>query len=124
MDLSFIIPVKDEAKSLEILVNEVVGIVEKTKKTFEIIFVDDGSVDNTFEKIKTLNKKDSRVKALRLRGNFGKSVALQAGFDKAQGDIVFTLDGDLQDNPAEIPNFLKELDKGYDLVSGWKKKRR
>ncbi|MDO8503260.1 MAG: glycosyltransferase family 2 protein [bacterium] len=123
MDLSFIIPVKDEAPSVEILIGEIIEAVEKSKKSFEIIFVDDGSTDNTFEKIKTLNKKDPRVKALRLRGNFGKSVALQIGFDKAQGDIVFTLDGDLQDNPAEIPNFLKELNKGYDLISGWKKKR-
>lgn len=121
--LSFVIPVKDEQGSVGILYKELVAVVTKTGNSFEIIFVDDGSTDKTFEKIKALHKKDHRVRLLRLRGNFGKSVALQVGFDKAQGEIVFTLDGDLQDNPAEIPNFLKELDKGYDLVSGWKKQR-
>lgn len=121
--LSFVIPAKNEQGSVGTLYKQIAEVVAKTGNPFEIIFVDDGSTDNTFERIKRLNKKDSRVKALRLRGNFGKSVALQIGFDKAQGDIIFTLDGDLQDDPAEIPNFLKELNKGYDLVSGWKKDR-
>lgn len=121
--LSFVIPVKDEQGSIGPLYKQLVKVVTKTRDPFEIIFIDDGSTDKTFETIKDLNKKDPRVKSLRLRGNFGKSIALQLGFEKAQGEIVFTLDGDLQDNPAEIPNFLKELDKGYDLVSGWKKER-
>ena len=73
--------------------------------------------------MKNLRKKDKNVKVIRFRGNFGKSAALQAGFDMAQGEIVFTMDADLQDNPSEIPNFLKKLEEGYDLVSGWKRRR-
>jgi len=122
--LSFVIPAKDEERSVEPLYREIVGVVKKLKKNFEIIFVDDGSTDNTFENLKRLHKRDKRIKIIRLRGNFGKSVALQAGFEEARGDIIFTLDADLQDNPKEIPKFLKELELGYDLVSGWKKKRR
>lgn len=121
--LSFIIPAKDEEDSVGILYKEIVQTVKELNIPFEIIFVDDGSTDNTFEILKKLHNRDERVKAIRLRGNFGKSIALQVGFDQARGEIVFTLDADLQDNPAEIPNFLKELDKGYDLVSGWKKDR-
>ena len=121
--LSFVIPAKDEERSVEALYGEIVGVVKKLKRSFEIIFVDDGSTDNTFENLKRLHERDKRIKIIRLRGNFGKSVALQAGFEEARGDIIFTLDADLQDNPKEIPKFLKELDRGFDLVSGWKKKR-
>lgn len=123
LDLSFVIPVKNEAESVNTLVQEIVGVVEKTKKTYEIIFIDDGSTDNTFEIIKKLNENNKHVKALRLRGNFGKSTALQVGFDSTRGNIIFTMDGDLQDNPKEIPSFLSRLNEGYDLVSGWKKTR-
>ncbi len=121
--LSFIIPAKNEEDSLEILYREITEVTKKIKKTFEIIFIDDGSTDRTYIIMNKLHNKDSRVKAIRLRGNFGKSLALQTGFDYAQGEIVFTLDADLQDNPKEIPQFLKKIDEGYDLVSGWKKKR-
>ncbi len=123
LDLSFIIPAKNEEKSLEILYAEIIEAVKKIKKTYEIIFIDDGSEDNTFFKIKNLHKKDKRVRVVSLRGNWGKSVALQIGFDLAAGNTIFTLDGDLQDNPKDIPAFLKKLDEGYDLVSGWKQKR-
>ncbi len=122
-NLSFIIPVKNEEDSIFQLVTEIKKEVSKLKKTFEIIFVDDGSTDKTFEKIKTLTKKDSKIKAFKLRGNWGKSVGLSIGFQNATGGIIFTMDGDLQDNPTEIPHFLKKIDEGYDLVSGWKKKR-
>ena len=122
-DLSFIIPAKDEQDSVKILSNEIVTIAKNLKKSFEIIFIDDGSTDNTFEKLKNLHKEDKRVKVISLRGNWGKSVALQVGFNKAKGDTIFTLDADLQDDPKEIPYFLEKLDKGYDLVSGWKKTR-
>lgn len=121
--ISFVIPAKNEEESVEILHHEIINIVKKNKQAYEIIFVDDGSTDKTFEKFKKIRKKDRNVKIIQLRGNFGKSVALQTGFNKSKGDVVFTLDADLQDNPNEIPNFLKKLDEGFDLVSGWKKKR-
>ncbi len=123
LDLSFVIPAKNEEGSVQALYREIVSVVRTLKKSYEIIFVDDGSTDGTFEKMKAIHKKDGNVKVIRFRGNFGKSAALQAGFEKAQGDIVFTMDADLQDNPSEIPNFLEKLDKGYDLVTGWKRKR-
>lgn len=122
--LSFVIPVKDEEESVGPLYGEIVEAVEKLAKSFEVIFVDDGSQDSTFVSLKRLRKQDERVKVVHLRGNFGKSVALSSGFEKAKGEIIFTMDGDLQDDPAEIPRFLKKLEEGYDLVSGWKTKRR
>lgn len=122
-EISLIIPAKDEEESIETLYKKLVDVLEKIKKGFEIVFVDDGSKDKTFEKLKALNKKDKRVKIVKLRGNWGKSTALLAGFDYSRGDIVITMDADLQDDPAEIPKFLEELNKGYDLVSGWKKVR-
>ena len=121
--ISFVIPTKNEEGSVSILYNEIIEVMEKLGYPFEIIFVDDGSTDLTFEKLKELHQRDKRVKVIKLRGNCGKSMALQAGFEYSKGEIVFTLDGDLQDNPKEIPNFLKQLENGYDLVSGWKKKR-
>lgn len=122
-NLSFVIPAKDEEKSIKPLYQEIVKVVKKLGKSYEIIFIDDGSDDKTFEILTAIHKKDRRVKVIKLRGNFGKSIALQLGFEEARGEIVVTLDADLQDDPREIPRFLKELDKGYDLVVGWKKKR-
>lgn len=121
--LSFVIPAKNEEKNLNILYGELLKVLGHLGKSFEIIFVDDGSVDRTFEVMRNLHQKDKRVKVIKLRGWFGKSTALQIGFEHASGEIIFTMDADLQDNPKEIPNFLKKLDQGYDMVSGWKKKR-
>lgn len=123
VDISFVIPAKNESESLTQLVREIGSVMRSIKKSYEIIFVDDGSTDKTFEKIKSIRIKDKRVKAIQLRGNWGKSTALQIGFQKAQGNIIFTLDADLQDDPIEIPKFLKKLTEGYDLVTGWKEKR-
>lgn len=121
--LSFVIPAKNEEANIEPLYDEISLVMQKVAKPYEIIFVDDGSTDNTFTKIRKLHAQDSRVKGLQLRGWFGKAVALQAGFEEARGEIVFTLDADLQDDPKEIPKILNKLGEGYDLVSGWKKKR-
>jgi len=121
--VSVIIPAKNEQDSIVQLYTELKENLSKVNKTFEIIFVDDGSTDNTFEEIKKLHAKDARVKIIRFRGNLGKSAALQVGFDQAVGEIIFTLDADLQDNPKEIPAFLQKMNEGYDLVSGWKKRR-
>ena len=122
-DLSFVIPAKNEEGSVQALYQEIVGVVKPLKKTYEVIFIDDGSTDSTFEKLTHLHKKDPKVKIVKFRGNLGKSAALHTGFSLAQGNVVFTMDADLQDNPKEIPNFLKKLDQGFDLVSGWKKAR-
>ena len=90
--------------------------------TYEVIFIDDGSTDGTWEELAKLHR-EGRVRAIRFRRNFGKTAALQAGFAAARGDVLFTMDGDLQDDPQEIPHFLEKLEQGYDLVSGWKKHR-
>lgn len=123
IEISFVIPAKNEENSIETLYQEIVKNTAKLKKEFEIIYVDDGSTDRTFEILKKLHKKDKRVKVVKLRGWFGKSIALQNGFYLAKGKIIFTLDADLQDDPSQIPNFLEKLSEGYDLVSGWKKIR-
>jgi len=122
-EISLIIPVKDERESLKQLVKEINSACSSLNKTIEIIFVDDGSIDGSFELLENLRKKDKKIKVFRLRRNFGKSAALMVGFNNALGEIQITLDGDLQDNPIEIPRFIQKLEQGYDVVSGWKKKR-
>lgn len=121
--LSFVIPAKDEEKSVMPLYKEIVKEVRRLGNPYEIIFIDDGSTDNTFENLKSLHQMDKRVRIIKFRGNFGKSMALQVGFDCSKGEIIFTLDADLQDNPREIPKFLEKIEGGFDLVSGWKKNR-
>lgn len=122
--ISFIIPTRDEEKSIRPLYEEIAFVVKKIGISCEIIFVDDGSEDDTFSEMEKIFRRDKRVKVVVLRGKWGKSVALQAGFINSRGNIVITIDADLQDNPKEIPNFLAKLDSGYDLVVGWKKVRR
>jgi len=121
MDLSFIIPVYNEEESLEILYREIVANIGH--RNYEIIFIDDGSNDQSFDKMNQLSINDKNVKAIKFRNNFRKAAAIQAGFNVASGDIVFTMDADLQDNPIEIPRFIEKIEEGYDLVTGWKKKR-
>lgn len=119
-DLSIIIPVCNEGENIGELYDKLNITLSELGKTYEIIFVDDGSTDDTFEKIKAI--KDSVVKIVRFQRNYGKSAALSCGFKKSKGDFVITMDGDLQDDPKEIPRFLEKL-KEYDMVSGWKSKR-
>jgi glycosyltransferase involved in cell wall biosynthesis len=121
MKLSFIIPILNEQDSLSELYNEI--LQNCVSYDYEIIFIDDGSSDNSFGVMQQLAAKDEKVKVIKFRRNFGKAAALQLGFTIASGEIVFTLDGDLQDNPVEIPHFIEKLNEGYDLVSGWKRKR-
>lgn len=124
--ISFVVPAKDEQHTLAALVQ---GILDSTTamedvEAAEIVFVDDGSVDDTWQVMEGLAKQHPGVvRALRLRRNFGKAAALEAGFEAATGDVVFTMDADLQDDPKEIARFLGKLDSGFDLVSGWKRKR-
>lgn len=122
--VSVVIPLFDEQDSLRELAQRLVEPLESISNgAFEVIFVDDGSLDRSFEVIREIHARDSRYRAIRFRTNLGKSAALDVGFREARGEIVFTMDADLQDDPAELPGMLAMLDSGYDLVSGWKKTR-
>ena len=124
MDLSVVIPVYNEDESIQELTKWIEKVCTKDKLTFEIIFIDDGSSDSSWDKIMLMAGKNQSVKGLRFRRNHGKAAALHTGFNEATGDVVITMDSDLQDSPDEIPELVKMIrDEGYDIVSGWKKKR-
>ncbi|MBT3647793.1 MAG: glycosyltransferase family 2 protein [Flavobacteriales bacterium] len=124
LDISCVIPLLDEAESLPELHAWIKRVMDANQFTYEIWFIDDGSKDNSWEIIEQLHASDPNVKGIRFRRNYGKSGALNVGFEAATGDVVFTLDADLQDSPDEIPDLYRMvMDEGYDLVSGWKKKR-
>ncbi len=118
--ISVVIPVFNEEQSLQPLYDSLTAALNQLGQSYELLFVDDGSRDGSFHTLEALHSQDPRVRAIRLRRNFGKTPALVAGFSQVRGDIVFTMDADLQDDPTEIPQFLAKLDEGYDLVSGWK----
>ena len=121
--LSLVIPVYNEADSLQPLVDEIDAALAAAGPPFEIVFVDDGSTDGSFRVMQALAASRADVHVVRLRRNFGKAAALSHGFEVCRGDVVVTLDGDRQDDPAEIPRLVARLDEGYDLVSGWKEDR-
>jgi len=121
--ISVVVPLYNEAESLPELYDSLVTTLLPYADGCEMIFVDDGSTDGSFETLKELREGDKRVKLIHLRSNQGKAAALAAGFREAQGEIIVTLDADLQDDPREIPRFLQKLEEGYDLVSGWKATR-
>jgi len=123
-DISTVIPVFNEAENLEQLYQELVDALEKTGRAFELIFIDDGSVDPSWTVLKGLQQKDRRVKLIRLRRNFGQTAALAAGFDHSRGEIIVSLDADLQNDPNDIPALVRKLEEGYDIVSGWRKSRK
>jgi len=122
--VSVVIPVHDEERSVALLYDELRSALEPLGVEWETIFVDDGSTDGTFAALTRLHSGNDNIRVVRLRRHFGKAAALGAGFDQARGDTVVTMDGDLQDDPAEIPRLLAKLDEGFDLVSGWKTRRR
>jgi glycosyltransferase involved in cell wall biosynthesis len=121
--LSVVIPLYNEEESLMELSLSLKRVFDLLKCNYEVIFIDDGSTDKSFEKIKEINKRNSRYHCVKLRRNYGKSAALSVGFKEAKGDIIITMDADLQDDPNEIPELIKAINSGYDLVSGWKKVR-
>ena len=123
MDLAVIIPSLNEREALPGLVEEIDRACEKLELDWEVLIVDDGSTDKTFEMVEDLAITNDRIWAIRLRRNFGKSAALAVGFDAVQADYVITIDGDGQDDPADIPLLLDKLKEGFDLVSGWKRDR-
>ncbi len=124
MDISVVIPLYNEEDSLPELMTWIKQVMEKNHYSYEIVLIDDGSNDNSWDVIGALQRGNSNIKGIKFRRNYGKSAALYCGFDKAQGDVVITMDADLQDSPDEIPELFQMITAGgYDLVSGWKKKR-
>ncbi|WP_062059065.1 glycosyltransferase family 2 protein [Aquimarina longa] len=124
MNISIVIPLLNEQESLNELYNWIAKVMQSNSFSYEIIFIDDGSTDHSWNTILQLSKKDEHVKGIRFLKNFGKSQALHAGFKVAKAEVVITMDADLQDSPEEIPELYNRITKeGFDLVSGWKKKR-
>jgi len=124
MDISVVIPLLDEEESLQELYNWIAKVMQANSYVYEVVFIDDGSTDGSWNVIENLSKKHAEVKGIRFQKNYGKSQALDAGFELAEGKVVITMDADLQDNPDEIPKLFDLITKeNYDLISGWKKKR-
>ncbi|MFA5573864.1 MAG: glycosyltransferase family 2 protein [Brumimicrobium sp.] len=124
MEISVVIPLFNEEESLLELHKWIVTVMEQYKFSYEVIFVDDGSTDKSWEVIESIKSEDPNIRGIKFQRNYGKSAALQKGFEATKGEFVVTLDGDLQDSPEEIPEMIRMIkEEGYDLVSGWKKKR-
>ncbi len=124
IELSVVIPMYNEASAAQKLYLRLKRVLEDTHKKYEILFVEDGSTDETFRKLKNIQEKDPYVCLIKLRGNFGQTAALAAGFDNAKGEMIIAMDGDLQHLPEDIPKFIVELENGYDIVSGWRADRK
>lgn len=124
MDISIVVPLFDEEESLPELVSWIDRVMKENRYSFEILLIDDGSGDGSWQVIKHLQQQHQEVRGIKFRRNYGKSAALQVGFENAAGDVIITMDADLQDSPDEIPGLYQMIkEEGYDLVSGWKKKR-
>jgi glycosyltransferase involved in cell wall biosynthesis len=123
VDLSVVLPIYNEEENIPLLAQELLPVLESLSHSFEVICVDDGSSDGSFDALKRLHQADCRVRVVRFRRNFGQTAAFAAGFDRARGDIVFTMDADLQNDPADIPRLLDKMGEGYDVVSGWRQNR-
>lgn len=124
LDLTVLVPVLNEAPNMEPLIRKLVQDLAPLELSYEILVLDDGSIDGTFDEVRRMRPSTPGLRGIRFRRNFGKSAALSVGFAEARGRVVVTMDGDLQDDSAEIPRLLAALDEGYDLVSGWKQNRR
>ena len=123
-DVSFVIPVFNEEENIPDLYRELAAAGDKLDRSYEMIFIDDGSKDGSYPALSRIQAADPRVKVIRLRKNFGQTAALSAGFDRARGEIIVTLDADLQNDPADAALLLAKMDEGYDIVSGWRLKRK
>ena len=124
MDISVIVPLYNEAESLPVLHDWIERVMQENHYTYEILFINDGSSDNSWQVIQALREKNANVHGICFRRNYGKSAALYCGFEAAKGDVVITMDADLQDSPDEIPELFRMIkEEDYDLVSGWKQKR-
>ncbi|MFN9113418.1 MAG: glycosyltransferase family 2 protein, partial [Bacteroidota bacterium] len=123
MNISVVIPLKDEAESLPELCSWITRVMDQHQYSYEIILIDDGSTDESWSVIQELRKQNDHIKGIKFQRNYGKSAALNEGFKAALGDVIITMDADLQDSPDEIPELYQMISNvGYDLVSGWKKK--
>ncbi len=124
MQLSVVIPIYNEEKNIDKLYRELEGVLTGLGKKIEILFIDDGSTDTSFTILENLQQKDNRIVVIKLRKNFGQTAALSAGFDHAEGDIVITMDGDLQNDARDIPKLLEKIEEGFDLICGWRFNRK
>lgn len=124
IDISVVIPVYNEEENLKELYEKLSNVLRVITENFELIFVDDGSTDNSFNILKEINTGDKKVKVIKFRRNFGQSAALTAGFDYSRGNLIITMDGDLQNDPDDIPLLLKTINEGYDIVNGWRADRK
>src|SRR5207248_5749084 len=118
-----VVPIHNEEPSILPLYDRLTAVMERLRKPYEILFVDDASTDRSFDLLSNLVETDPRLKVIRLRRNFGQTAALAAGFDESQGSVIISLDGDLQHSPEDIPALLDKIDEGYDIASGWRKDR-
>jgi glycosyltransferase involved in cell wall biosynthesis len=118
--LSIVIPLLNEADSLPLLYQQLAAIMDRLDRSCEVVFIDDGSTDDSFEILRQLQQSDSRLRLIKLRRNFGQTAAFMAGFDLSRGDVIITMDADLQNDPRDIPMLLAKIDEGYDIVSGWR----
>src|SRR5215471_20308612 len=121
--LSVVIPIHNEEPSILPLYDRLTAVLESLQKPYEIIVVDDASTDRSFDLLANLVETDQRLKVIRLRRNFGQTAALSAGFHEADGEVIIAMDGDLQHAPEDIPVLLEKIDQGYDIASGWRKRR-
>lgn len=124
VDISFIIPVYNEVENLLELYREITDSCSKMERSYEMIFIDDGSLDESFPVLKKIQREDTKVKIIKLRKNFGQTAALAAGFDYANGEIIITLDADLQNDPEDFSSLIEKIEMGYDIVNGWRKNRK
>jgi len=124
VDLSIVLPVYNEESNLSILYKEIKEVLDRLNKKYEIIFVDDGSKDRSFLVLKNIKEKDSTVKVIRFRKNFGQTAAMDAGIRNSKGNIIITMDSDLQNDPKDIPRLIEKINQGYDVVSGWRYNRK
>jgi glycosyltransferase involved in cell wall biosynthesis len=124
IELSIVIPVFNEVENVKLVHDRLRTVLDGLENDSEIIFVDDGSLDGTHEVLKEILARDSRVRVIRLRRNFGQAAAFSAGFDFSRGEVIITMDGDLQNDPGDIPHLLEKIEEGYDIVSGWRLKRK
>jgi glycosyltransferase involved in cell wall biosynthesis len=120
---SIVVPFHNEEENVTVLYARLKQVMEQVGESYELVLVDDGSSDRTYKLMGEIAAVDSRVLLIKLRRNFGQTSALAAGFDHASGEFILAMDGDLQHDPSEIPNFLEKLEEGYDVVSGWRKER-
>ncbi len=124
VDISVVVPLFNEAENIPELYRRLTGVLVGLKRGYEVIFINDGSTDNTQRVLEDIFRGDERVRVIELRTNFGKAPALSAGFDNVRGNIVLTIDGDLQDCPEDIPRFIEKIDEGFDIVSAWRVDRK